>query len=201
MVICWFFFVTLYALFSKQLYTNVSSMNANNWLNEIDGCFGNIYPGEMTSCMVRLNVVVCAPIVTTTLVGIRGNLALCMANCIGELENAPLWLLCSADGYMLVKEMARKQKWRTGLPSPNIGVNKIMHWMFTIIHCVGLRESENWEPVLQQRSSCYALKSTYSTLRLGYILCAEYFWTANAFHSISIIFLSFVFVPVRGTQQ
>lgn len=112
----------------------------------------------MTSCVVRFGVVVCVPIGTTTLVGIRGNWTLCMANCMCELENAPHWLLCSADGYMRVKKTARKQKRRTGLPSPNIGVNKIMHRMFTIIHCVGLRESEHWEPVLQQRSSCYASK-------------------------------------------
>lgn len=145
-------------------------MNANNWLNEIDGCFSNIYPGEMTSCVVRIGVVVCAPIGTTTLVGVRGNWTLCMANCMCELENAPLWLLCSADGYMRVKKTARKQKRRTGVPSPNIGVNKIMHRMFTIIHCVWLRESEHWEPVLQQRSSCYALKSTYTTIGV-YFVC------------------------------
>lgn len=71
---------------------------------------------------------------------------------------------------MRVKKTARKQKRRTGLPSPNIGVNKIMHRMFTIIHCVWLRESEHWEPVLQQRSSCYALKSTYTTIGV-YFVC------------------------------
>lgn len=120
--------------------------------------------------MIRFDVVVCAPIGTTTLVGIRGNLTLCMANCMCELENAPRWLLCSADGYMRVKKMARKQKRRTGLPSPNIGVNKIMHRMFTIINCVGLRESEHWEPVLQHRFSFYALKSTYTTIGV-YFVC------------------------------
>lgn len=71
---------------------------------------------------------------------------------------------------MRVKKMARKQKRRTGLPSPNIGVNKIMHRMFTIINCVGLRESEHWEPVLQHRFSFYALKSTYTTIGV-YFVC------------------------------